>query len=989
MNRMSRSHIAYRWKMSLCKGMVRLPWRRIVSVASVAGAILLTGFALPASGQDSTNLLATKAKDEYIIEHTLKLTKGTVYAALFSPNQKHIVTLGANFAIRLWDTETGRVTKDFRTGNHQATSIVYHPQEEVVFTGGKDRTVRAWDLAKASTSMVLKGHNSAVTALLSGPEGKILFSGDSSGTVIVWDTGEGKKLTKFSAHSGPVTAMTLHPDGKHLVTGGRDRNIKVWDWGTGKVVNAFSGHTGTINTLKFPDDPALLYSGSSDGSVKIWKWDDTEKPIQDTLFDHKRSVTNIALHPNNKWMITGSLDETIKIWNLDTKRVIQELTLVEGPITTLALSSNGRRLVAGYRKDRVRTWKLDKSAFLASLKGHKRSLIDMDFTKDGKFLISAAIDKSIKIWNLRTRKPLRNYRAGNHVVQMIRFSPTDKFFATGGGDGTAQIWDTARGKVVKRFKGHGGKVNAVAFHPRGNVLLTGGSDKSWILWDTKSGRIIRRATAHNDQVMTVGFSPDGRFFATGSEDAEIRVWSYPNGNLVQTLKGHGSGVVDLAFHPTGRSLASSSKDFTVKLWNPRTGEQLYNYTGHDFIVSRVRFSADGRALVSVSRDKTVKLWDAQTGKFIRTVSGEREQILALAVSRDGKVMATGSIGPDINLMVYPLKVMFAKETDKGAVRKEDDKATGTAGKEEEKKEEDIDLSKLEKGKDEAEELAYKAVASGDAEALLRLERSLNAKLTDGDYCKNEKAIETLAHQILILAPYDKAAYHALMITGIVNQDLKMIFLMSKIGLRALFLGGVYDYDLPSAVDANMAFWRDEIFDPARKRAGRKLVLEIVDCNNQPQEQSMPTELLALDLPREVLKILASRKARVNFRGFSKVNSETFLKRIYYLIDEAINSTRKRRKKNQPFTLALEKAKPRKVGLLALDLSEVDTFGYPERVPFGLRRERGAWLTYTTDMDRKKDLLLPQGNYYLRIDKKMRKVFTIAPQKQVPVMVSKR
>ena len=301
--------------------------------------------------------------------------------------------------------------------------------------------------------------------------------------------------------------------------------------------------------------------------------------------------------------------------------------------------------------------------------------------------------------------------------------------------------------------------------------------------------------------------------------------------------------------------------------------------------------------ISVSRDKSVKLWDVQTGKFIRTVSGERNQITSLAVSRDGKVMATGSIGRDINLMVYPLKVMFAeqkKDRKDGEKKEEQAGEENAAPKDEEAEKEGIDLASLGTTDEDVEELAYRAVSKGDAQAqLLRLEKKLNGKLMAGRYCDSADEMETLAYQILILAPYDMAAYHALVITGIIQQDLKMIYLISKIGLRALFLSGVYEYDLPAAVEAKLALWQEEVFDPARRRAGRELELEFIDCDGTPRLMTMPTELLALDIPREVLKVLASRKARVNFRHFKQVDTATFLKRIFYLIDETMIATRPR------------------------------------------------------------------------------------------------
>jgi hypothetical protein len=339
-------------------------------------------------------------------------------------------------------------------------------------------------------------------------------------------------------------------------------------------------------------------------------------------------------------------------------------------------------------------------------------------------------------------------------------------------------------------------------------------------------------------------------------------------------------------------------------------------------------------------------------------------------------------------MAYPLKVMLAEEQEAAEAGQPQAQAEPEA---ERKSQADVDAAALAKAQEaEVDRLAYKVISGDDATGeLAKLERRLNEMLREGNYCASAEAMDTLANQILVLAPYDMAAYHALVNTGIVQQDLKMIYLMSKVGLQALFLSGVYDYDLPAATETKLAHWQERVFDPARRRAGRELVLEIVDCQRQVRRQTMPTQLLTLDIPREVLKILASRKARVNWRQFKGLDTQTFLNRVYYLIDAAIEADLRNRTENEPFTLVLEQAPRAKVGMLELDLSDVDTFGPPGRVPFKLRRERGAWLSYTTDTDRRKQLLLPEGNYYLQVRNKVRKVFTITAQSEVPVMIGQR
>ena len=391
--------------------------------------------------------------------------------------------------------------------------------------------------------------------------------------------------------------------------------------------------------------------------------------------------------------------------------------------------------------------------------------------------------------------------------------------------------------------------------------------------------------------------------------------------------------------------------------------------------------------MSVSRDKTVKLWDVQTGKFLRTVSGERNQILTLALSGDGGILATGSVAPEINLMVYPIKVLLAEEEPRA-----EQTAAQPVEEPEDLREEDpkpaLDLTALaDTSAEDVEALAYKVIKSEDPRAGLEdLERKLDERMREGKFCRNSKEVAKLAHQILLLAPYDKAAYHALVVTGIVNQDLKMIFLMSLLGGKALFFSQIYSYEFPQVVDAKLEFWRREVFNAARERAGRELELEFVGCDGNARLVTMPAELRSLDIPQEALRIIASKRVRVNFRQFEKLDSAAFVARVFALVDQAMELRGRPTNSEAPFTLSLQDAPARPGGLMNLDLSVVDVFGDPGRIPFQLRRARGEWLSFYTDKDRKKSLLLPAGDYYLRVKKKVLKAFTIRPPAARQVVV---
>jgi hypothetical protein len=354
-------------------------------------------------------------------------------------------------------------------------------------------------------------------------------------------------------------------------------------------------------------------------------------------------------------------------------------------------------------------------------------------------------------------------------------------------------------------------------------------------------------------------------------------------------------------------------------------------------------------------------------------------------------MATGSIAPEINLMIYPLKVLLAEEETAPAPARQEEEAPPQEEQVAEAPpppESEKDLSVLTATTDsEVEKLAYKVIQSKDPRAgLERLERQLDDLMRTGQFCQNAQTVDRLAHQILLLAPYDKAAYHALVNTGVVQQDMKMVYLMSMIGRKALFFSHLYSYDLPQSVDAKLGFWQESVFNAARERSGRKLELEVVGCDGSVQKRGIPAELLAVDLPQEALRVIASKKVRVNFQQFKNLDDSRFLNRLFRLVSQAVRIGSENGAGKKPVVLTLSGAKAQAAGLLELDLSQVDILGNRGRLPFRLRRARGEWLSYSSDHDRRKQLLLPAGNYYLMLNKKVVKAFSIVSDKTTHVAV---
>jgi WD40 repeat protein len=77
----------------------------------------------------------------------------------------------------------------------------------------------------------------------------------------------------------------------------------------------FIGHKDVVNSIVFSDDSKYLASGSYDNTVKLWNVE-TQKDIF-TLQGYSLRVTSIAFSPDSKYLVSGSDDKTIKLWNVE------------------------------------------------------------------------------------------------------------------------------------------------------------------------------------------------------------------------------------------------------------------------------------------------------------------------------------------------------------------------------------------------------------------------------------------------------------------------------------------------------------------------------------------------------------------------------------------------------------------------------------------------------------------------------------------------
>jgi hypothetical protein len=203
-------------------------------------------------------------------------------------------------------------------------------------------------------------------------------------------------------------------------------------------------------------------------------------------------------------------------------------------IASVALSPDGGRVLTGSRDDTARLWDAATGKELRAFKGHEHFVRSVAFSPNGIRVLTGSSDDTAHLWDAATGRELRAFKGHQGSGWSIAFSPDGMRVLTGSGNSIAHLWDAATGEELRAFRGHGDSVTSVAFSPGGGHVLTGSGDNTARLWDVATGKEIRAFKGHEGSVSSVAFSPDGKRVLTGSEDGTARLWDIsgiPKGSI--------------------------------------------------------------------------------------------------------------------------------------------------------------------------------------------------------------------------------------------------------------------------------------------------------------------------------------------------------------------------------------------------------------------------------------------------------------------------
>src|SRR6185436_16964031 len=317
------------------------------------------------------------------------------------------------------------------------------------------------------------------------------------------------------------------------------------------------GHSAGVRSVAILTNRRLI-SGSIDKTLRVWDVDIGR--ALDLNEGQPAGVSSLAILDEQR-VVSGSDDGLLQVWDIDSG---QSLAILKHTAGISALAVLEKQVVSGCFDGRLLLWDVDSGELLAILKAPGSAGFNIGVGAvvgllGGSGMISGYDDGMLRVWGGKSAS------LEGHSNRIRALAAIDiRRVVSASDDATLRVWDVVRRQAVAILADGSCGIHAVAVLDK-NLLFSGSADGTMRVWNIGNGRAFRFPERHTAEVRAVTVL-DHRYVASGSEDQTLRVWDLRNGK-VECLFTLDAPVTAVTAIPGSRTLVAGDSSGQVHFFD--------------------------------------------------------------------------------------------------------------------------------------------------------------------------------------------------------------------------------------------------------------------------------------------------------------------------------------------------------------------------------------------------------------------------------------
>jgi len=227
-------------------------------------------------------------------------------------------------------------------------------------------------------------------------------------------------------------------------------------------------------------------------------------------------------------------DKTLRLWDLNSGQTVRRFVGHTKDVLSVSFSADNRQIVSGSRDRTIKLWNtLGECKFTVTEDGHTDWVSCVRFSPNvqNPIIVSAGWDKLVKVWNLTNCKLRTDHIGHSGYINTVTVSPDGSLCASGGKDGVTFLWDLNERRHLYSLDANS-TIHALVFSPN-RYWLCAATDSFIRIWDLESKTVVddlkNEVTTASGKVqvpacISLAWSADGQTLFAGYTDNVIRVW---------------------------------------------------------------------------------------------------------------------------------------------------------------------------------------------------------------------------------------------------------------------------------------------------------------------------------------------------------------------------------------------------------------------------------------------------------------------------------